>query len=85
MLMLRRSGGTTEPGEEIALPSTRISPASGSMKPAIILSVVVLPHPEGPSRQMNSPCSTARLMPSTDVTAPYFLVRSISSRCGIFK
>ena len=68
MLMLRRSGGTTLRVDEITLPATRISPPSGSRNPAIMRSVVVLPHPEGPSRQMNSPCPTARLIPSTEVT-----------------
>ena len=32
-----------------------MSPASGCSKPAIMRSVVVLPQPEGPSREMNSP------------------------------
>ena len=68
MPMLRRSGGTTAPGADTTLPPTRISPASGSRKPAIIRSVVVLPQPEGPSRQMNSPCSTARSIASTETT-----------------
>src|ERR1700680_414334 len=82
--MLRRSGGTTDRGEEITLPLTRISPASGSRNPAMSRNVVVLPHPEGPSRQMNSPGSTARLIPSTDVTPGYRLVRFSSSRCALF-
>src|SRR4029450_1755812 len=51
MLMFRRSGGTTELGEETVLPPTRIAPASGSRNPAIIRKVVVLPQPEGPRRQ----------------------------------
>ena len=68
MLMLRRSGGTTAPGDDTTLPPTRICPASGSIKPAIIRSVVVLPQPEGPSKHTNSPCSTARLMESTETT-----------------
>ena len=32
-----------------------MSPASGTSKPAIMRSVVVLPHPDGPSSEMNSP------------------------------
>ena len=68
MLMLRRSGGTTDWTDDTTLPPTRISPASGSRKPAIMRNVVVLPQPDGPSRQTNSPCSTDRLMPSTETT-----------------
>ena len=56
--MLRRSGGTVRAGEDSSwLPTRRISPAAGSTKPAISRSVVVLPQPEGPSRQTRRPCS----------------------------
>ena len=37
---------------------------SRSSRPAIMRSVVVLPQPDGPSSTTNSPCSTARSMPS---------------------
>ena len=40
-------------------PSSRIAPAVGSTKPAIICRVVVLPQPDGPSSETNSPFSTA--------------------------
>jgi hypothetical protein len=33
----------------------RISPEDGAAKPPIKLSVVDFPHPDGPSRQKNSP------------------------------
>ncbi len=49
--------GATEPR---SLPSSRIAPLSTGTKPAIICSVVVLPQPEGPSRETNSPRSTER-------------------------
>src|SRR5687767_344858 len=42
-------------------------------------SVVVLPQPDGPSRHTNSPCSTARLTASTEITPGYCLVRFSSS------
>ena len=45
-------------------------PEVGSMKPAIICKVVVLPQPEGPSSEMNSPCSTDRLKLSTATISP---------------
>lgn len=38
----------------IIFPLTMISPDEGYSNPPIILSVVVLPHPEGPSRVTNS-------------------------------
>ena len=63
--MLRRSGGSECAGEEINLSPTRISPALGSTKPAISRSVVVLPQPEGPSRQTRWPCSMASEISST--------------------
>ena len=37
-------------------PAERDAPDVGSMKPAIMRKVVVLPQPEGPSRTRNSPC-----------------------------
>src|ERR1700682_3746415 len=70
MPMLRRSGGITLPGALMTLPLTRISPASGSRKPAIMRSAVDLPQPEGPRRQMNSPSLTSSEKPSTAWTAP---------------
>ena len=53
--MPRFSGGTTPAGEEITWPSISIVPEVGGMKPAIMRSVVVLPQPDGPSSDTNSP------------------------------
>ena len=44
-------------------PWSRIRPSVGSSKPAIIRSVVVLPEPDGPSIEKNSPSRTSRSMP----------------------
>src|ERR1700709_269164 len=77
--MLRRSGGTVAAGEEISLPPTRISPPVGSTKPAIRRSVVVLPQPEGPSRQTRWPCSMCSDTSSTTASGPYVLVRPFNS------
>src|ERR1700722_5990434 len=41
--------------------SIRSSPELMSSRPAIMLSVVVLPHPDGPTRMQNSPSSISRL------------------------
>ena len=42
-------------------PSRKIWPEVGSSSPAIILSVVVLPQPDGPSRQKNEPSGMVKL------------------------
>ena len=44
-------------------PSSVIAPPLGSTKPAIICRVVVLPQPEGPSSDTNSPFSTPKVRP----------------------
>src|SRR5271166_1429380 len=63
MPMLRLCGGnaTTE------RPSMAMSPAVGASKPAINISVVVLPEPLGPSSVRNSP---ERMSSETPRTAP---------------
>src|SRR6476660_9711667 len=77
--MLRFSGGNECEGDETSLSPTRISPLLGSTNPAINRSVVVLPQPEGPSRQTRWPCSMVSVMLSTTATSPYRLVRSRNS------
>src|SRR5215472_17381233 len=47
------------------LPPMRNSPEVMSSRPAIMLSVVDLPHPDGPTRMTNSPSAMSRLMSST--------------------
>ena len=59
----RRPGVTSSPPR-----NTR--PAVGSSKPAIIRSTVVLPEPDGPSIEKNSPSRISRSRPSTAVTDP---------------
>ena len=43
---------------------------SAARSPAIIRSVVVLPEPDGPSIEKNSPSGTSRSMPATATTSP---------------
>src|SRR5438477_11070729 len=50
--------------------SNHMLPASSSVKPAIIRSSVVLPHPEGPRRVNNLPSSIVAETLSTARTAP---------------
>ncbi len=68
--MLRRSGGSVRAGEDTTRSPTRISPAVGSTKPAISRSVVVLPQPDGPSRQTSAPCSIVNDTSSTTASGP---------------
>ena len=56
MLTLRLYGGI----RSARCPSIRISPPESSTKPPIRFSVVVLPQPDGPSRQKNSPSLISR-------------------------
>ena len=51
MPALRLHGGS----RVTSWPASRTWPADGSMKPATIRKVVVLPQPEGPSSTRNSP------------------------------
>src|SRR5918992_1296753 len=51
-------------------PSRRMSPLVGNSCPPIMRSVVVLPHPDGPSRTTYSPCSTCKLKSSTATVPP---------------
>ena len=61
-------------------PSIVISPAVGFSNPAIIRSVVVLPQPDGPRNDTNSPFSTARLKSMTAATSPNSFCTPVSSR-----
>src|SRR5215216_6758928 len=55
MLTSRRKGGTPT----MSRPCSRIWPLVGSSKPAIMRRVVVLPQPDGPSREKNSPSANS--------------------------
>ena len=58
------------------LPSMAMSPALGISKPAIIISVVVLPDPLGPRSVRNSPERTSSDTPSTALMRSNFFSRS---------
>src|ERR1700730_475492 len=49
---------------------SRMRPDVGNSRPAIMRSVVVLPQPEGPSRQKNSPLRTVNVESRTAVKSP---------------
>src|ERR1700730_9458477 len=77
--MLRASGGRERAADDTTRSPTRISPAVGSTKPAIRRKVVVLPQPDGPSRQTNRPWSIRNETSSTTANASYRLVKFRSS------
>jgi len=54
-------------------------PPLESSSPAISLSVVDLPQPEGPSRATSLPPSTVKLMPSTAAAPPQLFDTALSS------
>ena len=60
---LGRSGTTSRP-------SMRIVPRVGVSKPATMRSVVVLPQPDGPRKETNSPGATRRLKSRTTWFVP---------------
>ena len=51
-------------------PATEMVPVSGVSRPAMMRSNVVLPQPEGPSSDTNSPRLTAMLSSLSTVAAP---------------
>ena len=55
-------------------------PEVGSVKPAIILSRVVFPHPDGPRIEKNFPSSTSKETLSTAVKSPNILVTFCTER-----
>src|SRR5262249_51856641 len=64
--MTPRSG----PGPWIGAPSIKTAPASGFSRPAIKFRSVVLPQPEGPTRQTNSPLPIENDMSWTAAVTP---------------
>jgi len=66
MPTLRRFGGTFVTSR----PSIVIAPAVGCSKPAIIRRVVVLPQPDGPRNDTNSPFAADRLKSCTAWNSP---------------
>ena len=61
-------------------PAMRIWPSVGSSKPEIMRSVVVLPQPDGPMKEMYSPCAMWSVISSTArMSRPKRLVTLIRS------
>ncbi len=62
----RFCGGTSP----MSAPSSRMRPSSTGANPAIIIKVVVLPEPDGPSSEKNSPGRMVALTLSTTRSPP---------------
>jgi len=58
------------PGRRISRPSRTTPPAEGRSRPAMMLSSVLLPHPEWPTIVTNSPCSMAKCTSRKTQTSP---------------
>ena len=73
-----------EGGSAVALrPATQTSPRLISSSPATMRSRVDFPHPEGPTKMMNSPLSTARSTPLTTWVLPNHFSTDLSSISAI--
>ena len=68
-LRVAQRHGSVRAGDDTTRSPTAISPADGSTKPAIRRNVVVLPQPDGPSRQISRPWSMHSETSSTTATA----------------
>src|SRR5262249_24038757 len=60
--------------------ATCTRPESGNSKPAIMRSEVVLPQPEGPSREKNSPAAMSSVTSSTATTRPSKVLVTLARR-----
>src|ERR1700759_2356321 len=82
MAIFRTRGGSSL----TTFPPIRMSPEVWVSSRAIILSSVVLPHPDGPRRTRNSPSLMARSTPSTAVwpvnSLRSALVSTVAIGCG---
>jgi len=67
---------------EMSRPFCSMRPVVWMSSPAIARSRVVLPHPDGPRKQTNSPSTISSEMSSRAVKAPNFLVRRLILRYG---
>ena len=75
----RSAGGSAETSR----PSWRIVPLVCGSRPAMARSRVVLPQPEGPRKQTNSPRSIDSDTASSAVNMPNLLVTRSTSRYGM--
>src|SRR5713101_1823755 len=66
-----------------SMPATCVLPSAGARSPAMTLSMVDLPQPDGPTMETNSPSLTARLTRSRARVAPNAMLRpETETFCG---
>ena len=72
MPIWRSCAGTSSPsaGAETRRPPIEMRPPVACSSPAMQRRVVVLPQPEGPSRETNSPTAISKDTPPMAVTGP---------------
>ena len=63
----------------MSFPAMRTTPADGATNPPMMFSVVVLPQPDGPSRQKNSPSRMSRSRGCNATASPKLLLTPRSS------
>src|SRR2546426_801856 len=61
---------TSRRGDSTRVPSITTAPLVGRSSPATIMSRVLLPHPDGPRSETNSPARAAKLTEATASIAP---------------
>src|SRR5437773_1953187 len=72
-----------EPAPWPSMPATCVLPSAGARRPAMTLSMVDLPQPDGPTMETNSPSLTARLTRSRARVAPKAMLRpETETFCG---
>src|SRR3569623_2517208 len=67
------------PGLVTGLPSSSTRPFVGCTKPPRMFIIVVLPQPEGPMTETNSPCAMSKLTPSTTRIGPSAVSKSTTT------
>src|SRR5215470_19931537 len=71
-----------EPAPLPPIPATCVLPSAGVRRPAMTLSIVDLPQPEGPTMETNSPSLTVRLTRSRARVAPNAMLRPETETLG---
>src|SRR6266571_7581107 len=72
-----------EPAPLPSIAATWVLPSAGARRPAITLSMVDLPQPEGPTMETNAPSLTLRLTRSSARVTPNAMLRpETETFCG---
>src|SRR2546428_935917 len=71
-----------EPAPLISIPATLVPPSEGARSPAMTLSMVDLPQPEGPTMETTSPSPTVRLTRSSARVGPNAMLRPETETFG---